>query len=245
LRIGKVSLDDIEKALRPKKHINPKDKLPKHYWRWLKAFSQQLADQLPPHRPGIDHKIPLKRDRNGIEEPPPYGPLYGMNKEELLYLRKTLTDLLGKNFIRVSQSPAAAPVLLVRKPGGGVRFCVDYRGLNERTVKDRYPLPLIRETLRNMGHARWFTKLDIIAAFYKIRIHPGEEWKTAFRTRYGLYEWNVTPFGLTGAPATFQRYINQTLRDYLDDFVSAYVDDIIIYTNGTIADYRRKVSDIL
>ena len=93
-----------------------------------------------------------------------------MNKEELLYLRKTLTDLLRKNFIRVSKSPAAAPVLLVRKPGGGVRFCVDYRGLNELIVKDRYPLPLIRETLRNIGQARWFSKLDIIAAFHKIRV---------------------------------------------------------------------------
>jgi hypothetical protein len=77
-----------------------------------------------------------------------------MNKEELLYLRKTLTDLLRKNFIRISQSPTAAPILLVRKLGGGIRFCVDYRGLNERTVKDRYPLLLIRETLRNIGHAR-------------------------------------------------------------------------------------------
>ena len=91
-----------------------------------------------------------------------------MNREELLVLRKTLTDLLDKNFIRVSRSPAASPVLLVRKPGGGIRFYIDYRGLNELTVKDRYLLPLIRETLRNMSKARWFTKLDIIAAFYKI-----------------------------------------------------------------------------
>jgi hypothetical protein len=106
-----------------------------------------------------------------------------MNKEELLYLRKTLTELLDKNFIRVSNSPAASPVLLVRKPGGGVRFCVDYRGLNELSVKDRYPLPLIRETLRNMSKAKWFTKLDIIAAFHKVRVAPGEEWKTAFRRR--------------------------------------------------------------
>ena len=245
LQIGKVTLDDIDKALRPKKRIDPEEKLPEHFQRWLKVFNQQLADQLPPYRPGIDHKIPLKRDRNGVEESPPYGPLYGMNKEELLYLRKTLTDLLGKNFIRVSKSPAAAPVLLVRKPGGGVRFCVDYRGLNELSVKDRYPLPLIRETLRNMAKARWFTKLDVIAAFHKIRIAPGEEWKTAFRTRYGLYEWNVTPFGLTGAPATFQRFINQTLREYLDDFVSAYVDDIIIYSHGSLADHRRKVGKVL
>ena len=245
LQIGKVTLDDIDKALRPKKRIEPKEKLPKHFQRWLKVFNQQLANQLPPHRRGIDHKIPLKRDRNGVEESPPYGPLYGMNKEELLYLRKTLTDLLDKNFIRVSKSPAAAPVLLVRKPGGGVRFCVDYRGLNELSVKDRYPLPLIRETLRNMARARWFTKLDVIAAFHKIRIAPGEEWKTAFRTRYGLYEWNVTPFGLTGAPATFQRFINQTLQEYLDDFVSAYVDDIIIYSHDSLADHRRKVGKVL
>jgi hypothetical protein len=105
-----------------------------------------------------------------------------MNREELLYLHKTLTDLLGKNFIQVSHSLAVAPVLLVRKPGGGVRFYVDYRGLNELSVKDCYPLPLIRETLRNMAKAKWFTKLDVIAAFYKIRIAPGEEWKTAFRT---------------------------------------------------------------
>jgi hypothetical protein len=96
-----------------------------------------------------------------------------------------------------------------------------------------------------MSRARWFTKLDVIAAFHKIRVQPGDEYKTAFRTRYGLYEWNVMPFGLTGAPATFQRHINHVLREYLDDFVSAYVDDIIIYSNGSIADHRRKVNEVL
>lgn len=245
LQIGKVTMADIDKALQPKKHIDPKTKLPKHYWPWLDAFSEQLANALPRHRPGIDHKIPLKRDQNGDEVPPPYGPLYGMNREELLVLRKTLTELLDKNFIRVSKSPAASPVLLVRKPGGGIRFCIDYRGLNELTEKDRYPLPLIRDTLRNMAQARWFSKLDIIAAFHKIRIQPGDEFKTAFRTRYGLFEWNVMPFGLTGAPATFQRYINHVLREFLDDFVSAYVDDIIIYSSGSLADHRRKVTKVL
>jgi hypothetical protein len=149
-----VTLDDIDKALQPKEYIDLKEKLPKYYWRWLEVFSQQLAEKLPLYRLGIDYKILLKRDRNGNEEIPPYGPLYSMNREELLYLRKTITDLLGKNFIRVSNSPAAALVLLVRKLGGGVRFCVDYRGLNELSVKDRYPLLLIRETLRNMVRAR-------------------------------------------------------------------------------------------
>ncbi|THC88329.1 hypothetical protein EYZ11_012227 [Aspergillus tanneri] len=243
--LPRVTMADIEKALRPKAVTDPKVKLPQQYWPWLDVFSQQLADQLPPHRPGIDHRIPLEKDANGKEASPPYGPLYGMNREELLVLRKTLTDLLGKSYIRVSKSPAASPILLVRKPGGGIRFCVDYRGLNELTVKDRYPLPLVKETLRNMSRARWFTKLDIIAAFHKIRMSPGEEWKTAFRTRYGLFEWNVTPFGLTGAPATFQRYINQVLQEYLDDFVSAYIDDIIIYSSGSIRDHRKKVTEVL
>src|SRR6185312_2462159 len=93
--------------------------------------------------------------------------------------------------------------------------------------------------------ARWFTKLDVIAAFHKIRIAEGDEWKTAFRTRYGLFEWMVTPFGLTGAPSTFQKYINWALRDFLDDFCSAYVDDILIYTDGTRAQHRKHVRRVL
>lgn len=96
-----------------------------------------------------------------------------------------------------------------------------------------------------MSEAKWFTKLDVIAAFHKIRMQPGDEFKTAFRTRYGLYEWNVMPFGLTGAPASFQQHINHVLREFLDDFVSAYVDDIIIYSCGTIEDHRRKVNAVL
>ena len=98
-----------------------------------------------------------------------------MLRDELLVLRKTLTELLDKGFIRVSSSPALVPVLFVRKPGGGLRFCVDYRGLNQITKKDRYSLPLIYETLRNISKARWFTKLDVIAAFYKIRVTEGDE----------------------------------------------------------------------
>ena len=111
-----------------------------------------------------------------------------MSKDELLVLRKTLSDYLSKGFIRVSNSPAAAPVLFAKKPGGGLRFCVDYRALNRLTRKDRYPLPLIQETLRSLTKAKWFTKLDVITVFHRLRIAHGDEWKTAFRTRYGLYE---------------------------------------------------------
>ena len=168
-----------------------------------------------------------------------------MSYGEFLVLRKTLTELLDKNFIRASSSPAAAPVLFAKKPGGGLRFCVDYRALNALTRKDRYPLPLIKETLNSLSEAKWFTKLDIIAAFHKIRIAKGEEWKTAFRTRYGLFEWLVTPFGLTGAPATFQRYINWVLREYIDEFCSAYIDDILIFSSGSLVNHREKVKKVL
>ena len=224
---------------------NPRTKLPEHYFEFLAAFDRADAEKLPPLRgAGTDHSIELEKV-DGKDPKIPWGPLYSMSRDELLVLRRTLTNLLDKQFIRVSNSPAAAPVLFVRKPGGGLRFCVDYRALNRISRKDRYPLPLIHETLRTIGKARWFTKLDVIAAFHKIRIAEGDEWKTAFRTRYGLYEWLVTPFGLANAPSTFQKYINWTLRDYLDEFCSAYVDDVLVYSEGTLEEHREHVRKVL
>jgi hypothetical protein len=116
--------------------------------------------------------------------------------------------------------------------------------LNKLTRKDRYPLPLIQETLRNLSEATVFTKLDVITAFHRMRIARGDEWKTAFRTRFGLYEWVVTPFGLANAPSTFQRYVNWVLRDVLDDFCSAYLDDIIIYSKNR-KQHRKHVRTVL
>jgi transposase InsO family protein len=239
-----ASLADIEKALKAKSVTDPRAKLPECLHEFLPTFDRQRADQLPPFRPGVDHKIELE-SKDGQKPEVPAGPLYGMSREMLLVLRKTLTELLDKGFIRVSSSPAAAPVLFVKKPGGGLRFCVDYRALNAITRKDRYPLPLIRETLQQISRARWFTKLDVIAAFNKIRIAEGDEWMTAFTTRFGLFEWLVTPFGLSNAPATFQRFINSTLREYLGHFVSAYVDDVLIYTDGSKEDHYDQVRKVL
>ncbi|GME30926.1 uncharacterized protein ACHE_31418A, partial [Neofusicoccum parvum] len=162
-----------------------------------------------------------------------------MSRDELLVLWKILTELLDKGFIRVSNSPAAAPVLFVKKPGGGLRFCYDYRALNQLTWKDRYPLPLIQETLNRISKARWFTKLDVITAFNKIRIKPGDEWLTAFRTRFRLFEWLVTPFRLANALSTFQRYINWTLQEFLNEFVLAYVDDVLIFIEGSRSQHRQ------
>jgi hypothetical protein len=247
VEIFAASMADIEKALKVKKYTDPRIKLPDHYHEFLEVFDRKKADTLPQLRgSSVDHKIELiPSDEKGNKVEPPWGRLYSMSREELLVLRKTLTELLDKGFIRVSNSPAAAPVLFVKKPGGGLRFCCDYRALNKLTKKDRYPLPLINETLERIGKARWFTKLDVIAAFHKIRIAEGDEWLTAFRTRYGLYEWLVTPFGLANAPSTFQRYINWTLRDFLDEFASAYMDDILVFSSGGLSEHRKHVKQVL
>ena len=130
-----------------------------------------------------------------------------MSRDELLVLRKTLSELLDKGFIRVSNSPVIVPVLVVKKLGGGLQFCVDYRALNKIT-KDWYPIPLIQETLRNLSEAKGFTKLDLIIVFYCLRIAVGDKRKMVFRTRFGLYEWMVIPFGLSNMSSIFQRYIN-------------------------------------
>ena len=164
-----------------------------------------------------------------------------MSCNELLVLCKTLTEYLDKGFIQVSNSPAAAPVLFVQKPGGGLRFCMDYQGLNRITQKDHYPLPLIYKTLQNIGKAKWFTKLDVITAFHCIYIAEGNEWMTAFCTRYGLFEWMVTPFGLANAPSTFQWYINWAMQDYLDDFCSVYIDDILVYTDRSLKEHQEHI----
>ena len=154
LEVFSASVADIEKALRPKERIDPRLKLPKEYWNFLPLFDHDNAEALPPVRgEGIDHTIELIKGPDGKEPEVPAGPLYSMSRDELFLLRKTLNDLLDKGFIRVSASPAAAPILFVKKPGGGLRFCVDYRALNSITRKDRYPLPLINETLERIGRA--------------------------------------------------------------------------------------------
>jgi transposase InsO family protein len=247
IQIFAASLRDIEKALKVRKDLTPeeiRERLPPPYGEFWNAFAHNQED-LPPHRPTLDMAVELEKTSEGNEPTIPWGPLYSMSRDELLVLRKTLTELLEKGFIRVSHSPAAAPVLFAKKPGGGLRFCVDYRALNAITRKDRYPLPLIQETLRQIGQADWYTKLDVRAAFHRLRVKAEDQWKTAFRTRYGLYEWVVTPFGLANGPSAFQRYINWVLREHLDVNASAYVDDILIYTAGSVEEHRRVVKEIL
>jgi hypothetical protein len=205
-----ISMKNINKALFKLDRRNPISnsekvckKLPKKLKGLERCFNNDKGTAIPPHQPGRDHAIPLEKDEQRKERNVPWEPLYGMSREKLLVLKKTLTDLLDKGWIRASSSAAEAPVLFVKKPGERLRFCVDYRALNAITFQNRYPLPLIRKTLKRLAKARYYTKMDVRAAFHKLRIKEGNKWKIAFRTRFGLFEWVITPFGLAGAPAIF------------------------------------------
>lgn len=165
-----------------------------------------------------------------------------MSQEQLRLVKEYLQENLKKGFIVPSNAPFASPVLFVPKPGGrGLRFCVDYRALNAATKKDKYPLPLIEETMQKLASAKIFTKLDVRHAFNRIRLaNEAVEDQTTFNTRFGAYKYKVLPFGLCNGPATFQRYINSVLFDYLDQFCTAYIDDILIYS----ADELEHVSHV-
>ena len=200
------------------------DSIPAELRSFLDVFSAQEANQVPDHK-ASDHAIDLLPDTS-----PPYGPIYPLAQDELRELREYLETNLRSGRIQPSKSPAGAPILFVPKKDGTLRLCVDYRGLNQVTVKNRYPLPLITEIMDRVSGSQFFSKIDVKDAYHRIRIRRGDEWKTAFRTRYGHFEYVVMPFGLTNAPATFQGYIHEALQGLLDVVCVAYLDDILIFS---------------
>ena len=170
--------------------------------------------------------------------------MYSISDANLKEPKQCIEHNLSKSFIRASTSSAASPLIIVRKPGSAPRICVDYRALNDITVKDRHPLPRIEETLNQVRSAKYYIKIDLHRYFNQICIQKGDEWKTAFRSRYGLFEFLVMPFGLTNALATAQRFMNDTLREFLDQFCMVYIDDILIYSK-TKTEHRKQVCKVL
>ena len=138
--------------------------------------------------------------------------------------------MLEHGFIRPSSSPYGAPVLFVPKKDGSLQFCIDYRWLNRKTVKNRYPLPLPEELFDRLGSATVFTKIDLRSGYWQMPVKPEDVHKTAFKTRWGLYECLVMPFGVTNAPAQFMFMMNDLLGEYLDKFVIVFLDDVLIYS---------------
>ena len=199
--------------------------VPPDYQDFGQVFSKAKATSLPPHRP-YDCAIELLPGTT-----PPKGRLYSLSAPERKAMDTYITDSLAAGIIRPSSSPAGAGFFFVDKKDKTLRPCIDYRGLNDITIKNRYPLPLLSSAFEPLQGATIFTKLDLRNAYHLVRIREGDEWKTAFNTSSGHYEYLVMPFGLT-VPAVFQALVNDVLRDMLNLFVFVYLNDILIFSKN-------------
>ncbi|MCO5548015.1 hypothetical protein L7F22_001471 [Adiantum nelumboides] len=211
---------------------------------WLEEYADIFPEnltELPPTRE-IDHEIELLPRSEPVSKRP-----YKMSLLEAIELKEQLRQLIGQGFIRPSKSSWGAPILFQKKKDGILRLCIDYRGLNQVTVKNNYPLPRIDELLDRLHGSKVFTKIDLRSGYYQIRIKEDDISKTAFNTRYGHFEFIVMSFGMTNAPATFNRLMHNIFRLYLDDFVLVFFDDILVYSKNETdhEDHLRKVLDIL
>eukprot|EP00253_Pinus_taeda_P008878 PITA_08878 len=199
----------------------------------LHPLLSEFADVFPPELPGlppvreIDFSITLKPEVEPISKAP-----YRMTVPELNELSIQLKELLDQGFIRPSVSPWGAPVIFVKKKDGTLRLCIDYRDLNKATIRNRYPMPRIDDLFDQLKGASVFSKIDLRSGYHQLRIKEEDIPKTAFRTRYGHYEFIVMPFGLTNAPAAFMNLMNSVFRKYLDRFVQVFLDDILIYSRN-------------
>ena len=193
----------------------------------------RYPDVFPDDLPGM----PPDRDIEFIIELiPGTGPIaqraYSMNATELVELKKQIDDMLAKGLIRPSASPWRSPVLFVDKKDGANRLCTDYRKLNDVTIKNKYPLPKIEDLFDQLTGSRVFSKIDLRTGYHQLKIRATDIPKTAFTTRYGLYEYNVMSFGLTNAPAYFMNLMNKIFMNFLDKFVVVFIDDILVYSKS-------------
>ncbi|TYK23510.1 retrotransposon protein, putative, Ty3-gypsy subclass [Cucumis melo var. makuwa] len=201
------------------------------------VFPDELSGLLPPRE--IDFAIELEPGIAPISRAP-----YRMAPAEMKELKVQLQELMDKGFIRPSVSPWGVPVLFVKKKDGSMRLCIDYRELNKVTVKNRYPLPRIDDLFDQLQGATVFSKIDLRSSYHQLKINDGDIPKTAFRSRYGDYEFIVMSFGLTNAPAVFMDLMNRVFKDFLDSFVIVFIDDILIYSK-TEAEHEEHLHQVL
>jgi transposase InsO family protein len=216
-----------------------RDHIPESFWDYEDVFAKESFDSLPEHRKW-DHAIELVGDPQS-----PTRKLYPLSPAEQSQLDEFIKENLESGRIRPSKSPMASPFFFVKKKDGSLRPVQDYRALNNITVKNRYPLPLIDDLVHRLSGAKYFTKLDVRWGYNNIRIREGDEWKAAFRTNRGMFEPLVMFFGLCNSPATFQTMMNDILADLIDEgSVCVYLDDILIFTK-TLEEHRRIVRRVL
>lgn len=224
------SEDNLEKRLDEKFKDYP-DHESERYKELLRKYSKTVPGKLPDINELQDtvmHDIDLISGSR-----PKNQPIYHCSEEELLEMKRQITELLTAGHIRHSNAPWASSILFVKKKGTSkLRMCIDYRYLNSQTIKDATPIARIDELRQRLKGSTKFSALDLLSGYYQIKIDPNSVPKTAFNCRYGHFEWLVMPFGLTNAPATFSRWINTILGDLLDKCVVAYLDDILIYSKS-------------
>ncbi|XP_023208460.1 retrotransposon-like protein 1, partial [Xiphophorus maculatus] len=213
-------------------------RIPPEYHDLHSVFRKNKALSLPPHRP-YDCVIDLLPGA-----PLPSSRLYNISRPERESMLTYINESLAAGIIRPSTSPLGAGFFFVSKKDGSLRPCIDFKCLNQITIKNKYPLPLLSSAFEPVQGATVFTKLDLRNAYHLVRIREGDEWKTAFKTPVGHFEYLVMPFGLTNAPAVFQSLINDVLRDYLDEFVFVYLDDILIFSKN-MTEHKRHVRLVL
>ena len=199
------------------------------------SFSDSAAEIL--EQIGInDHSINLLDDKQ-----PPYNLIYSLGQVKLEILKIYIKVNLASSFIRPSNSPSHGPILFIQKKDNSLWLCIDYQGLNNLTIKNRYLLPSIGESLNCLGHVNHFTQLDLTNIYYRVRIRKGDKWKIAFQIQYSYFEYQIMLFGLSNAPTSFQGYVNKILAEKLDAFVIIYLDDILIYIENAGQGYVKAV----
>ena len=199
--------------------------VPERFYRWIKVFGKKQSERMPTRKPW-DHAIDVKKGFMPRKEK-----VYSLSREEREEVREFVKEQLRKGYIRPSKSPQTVPVFFVRKKDGKKRMVQDYRYLNEWTIKNNYPLPLISDVLENIGTKKLFTKMDLRWGYNNVRIKEGNEWKAVFTMPEGLFEPTVMFFGLMNSPATFQAMMNELLRDLINTGkVVVFIDDMIVGT---------------